>query len=108
MMFEPEGDGKGSRNARAASDDGLGSGDTGGSGDMGGSGMGSDTESTSPPTNADQSSDLNGLEEWHIGLISFGTVFTLFCCMFTLMVSISISYNLSYATFVHLDILFLT
>ena len=86
-MLEQDGDGKGLRKVRAALDDGSESGDMGGSGDIGGSGsMGSPT---SPPTNADQSSDLSGLEEWHIGAISFGAISLLFCCMFTLMVSIA-------------------
>ena len=50
--------------------------------------MGSGMGSTSPPTNSlDKSSDLSGLEEWHIGLISFGILFVLFCCIFTVMVS---------------------
>ena len=52
--------------------------------------MGSGMGSTSPPTNSlDKSSDLSGLEEWHIGLISFGILFVLLCCIFTVMVSLS-------------------
>ena len=43
----------------------------------------------SPPMDSseDKSSNLSGLEEWHIGLISFGILFVIFCCMFTVMVS---------------------
>ena len=98
-MLEQDGDGKGLRKIRAASDDGSGSGDMGGSGDVGGSGdiggSGSMGSPTSPPTNADQSSDLSGLEEWHIGAISFGAISLLFCCMFTLMVSIAWVYHIA-------------
>lgn len=86
-MVELESDNEGLRDVRAASSSGSGSGDMG-SGDMGGS--------TSSPTNVDvdQSSDLSGLEEWHIAAISFGALSFLFCSMLTLMVSSSITWLL--------------
>lgn len=92
-MIEPESDRKSSRNARA-SDGESGSGATMvGSGDMG-------SGSTSTPTHdvddGDQSSNLSGLEEWQIGLISFGALSLVFCCIFTIMVSPSIATSLSY------------
>lgn len=79
-LLEPESDKEGLRYARA-SDGELGSG-------LMGSGMGSTTNVE------DQSSDLSGLEVWHIGVISFGALFLAFCCIFTLMVSHTISYSL--------------
>lgn len=95
-LLEPESDKESLRYARV-SDGELGSG-------LMGSGMGS----TSPPTNvADQSSDLSGLEVWHIGVISFGALFLAFCCIFTLMVSHTISYSLGiFNCYVFVDFLF--
>jgi len=79
-MLEPEGD-KDSRNVRESNDHS-------GSGDMM-LGSGHTPDSPNDNNRVDQSSNLSGLKEWHIGVITFGGLSLLFCSMFIPMVSSS-------------------
>lgn len=62
-----------------------------GSGDMGSGDMGSGTESTDD----NQSSNLGGLKEWHIGIITIGVLLVVLSCILILMVSCSAAIHIA-------------